>query len=622
MEPENIHAEPPASLATYLDQTKARRRLFQPSYAARSSTKGYTIDPIGAAPHSTPIHAMAMVQDASVLLSGGSDGYVRWYDLNASVNGKNMLTQNLRSSFVEGVTKGGVLTTWWGNAHLQANDPLSRTDAPLSPVHSLGCERDALWAISGGEGGNINLYGLRHDPGQLRHVFRRHTAAVSALALSDSQTELISGGWDRGVFQWDLNTGQVVRAFDGHIGQVSSIHFRPIHAPSNSQEMKQADAIEADYTQGTSPLEVEMHEELAPPCQDSRHETKLNGDLGSAPKSDNNTENDGENDNDSDSLFGEQNESAAEARVDGSGESADADGDSDDDADGETDLFRSPEVQLEAESGLDPSRQPTNQQGKSSGPWSLALPGQQRRESSRAQSTPEAQQHPIPETHSDQKPSADAKPKTNVGHLPKPMFGSTNTAGKYDADLTQFSSDILLTSTLSGQVLLWDRRVDTKGRPGVHALPLPPHTPPWCMSVCWNNAGDKIYVGRRNETVDEWDVRMLPDLCGSSTKSVTNAPSLLNILCLPKGSGPVNAVRMMPNDRHIVCASYDNVRLWETQPRNSSDIPFKIVAGHHGGTISEMLVDERAQFLLTSSGDRGWFSHSTETLLMHEITPL
>ncbi|WFD43699.1 Transcription factor spt8 [Malassezia psittaci] len=622
MEPENTHAEPPASLESYLDHTKARRRLFQPSYAARSSTKGYTIDPIGAAPHSTPIHAMAMVQDASVLLSGGSDGYVRWYDLNASVNGKNMLTQNLRSSFVEGVTKGGVLTTWWGNAHLQANDPLSRTDAPLSPVHSLACERDALWATSGGEGGNINLYGLRHDPGQLRHVFRKHTAAVSALALSDSQTMLISGGWDRGVFQWDLHTGQVVRAFDGHIGQVSSIHFRPTQAPSVTQQTIQGDAMEVDYTQGTSPTEVEMHEELAPPSQDLHNETNLVSDLSTAAKNDNKAENDGDNDNDSDSLFGEQDESMAEARVDGSGESADADGDSDDDADGEEDLFRSPEIKPEADSGLDPSRQPANQQGKGSGPWSLALPGQQRTQSDRAQSTPEAQQHPSPKTQPDPKSSADSKPKTNVRHLPKPMFGSMSTAGQYDADLSQFSSDILLTSTLSGQVLLWDRRVDTKGRPGVHALPLPPHTPPWCMSVCWNNAGNRIYVGRRNETVDEWDVRMLPDLSASFTKDSAKAPSLLNILRLPKGSGPVNAVRMMPNDRHIVCASYDNVRLWDTQPKNPSDIPFKIVAGHHGGTISEMLVDERAQFLLTSSGDRGWFSHSTETLLMHEITPL
>lgn len=196
----SVQPEPPATLEAYIQQVQQRRRLFEPSRAARETAKGYTIDPSGAAPHSAHIHAMAMVQDASILLSGGSDGYVRWYDLYASMNGKNMLTQNLRSSFVEGVAKGGVLTTWWGNAHLAPGEPLTRADAPLSPVHSLACERNALWGVSGGESGQINLYTLRHDPGQLRHVFRKHTAAVSALALSDSETELLSGGWDRGVY--------------------------------------------------------------------------------------------------------------------------------------------------------------------------------------------------------------------------------------------------------------------------------------------------------------------------------------------------------------------------------------------------------------------------------------
>jgi WD40 repeat protein len=69
----------------------------------------------------------------------------------------------------------------------------------VSPVHSLAVQQDSLWALGGTESGNINLYTLRHEPGQLRHVLRRHTSAVSALALTNDDTELISGGWDRGV---------------------------------------------------------------------------------------------------------------------------------------------------------------------------------------------------------------------------------------------------------------------------------------------------------------------------------------------------------------------------------------------------------------------------------------
>lgn len=190
----------PATLEAYRTQLNHRRSLFEPSAEAQSTSAGYAITPVGAAPHAARIHAMALVQDATVLLTGGSDGYVRWYDLEASMNGRNMLTQNLRSTFVEGVSKGGVLSTWWGHAHLAPGEPLNKPDAPLSPVHSLACERNALWGMSGGEAGNINMFGLRHDPGATWHVFRKHTSTVSALALSDNQTELISGGWDRGVY--------------------------------------------------------------------------------------------------------------------------------------------------------------------------------------------------------------------------------------------------------------------------------------------------------------------------------------------------------------------------------------------------------------------------------------
>ena len=215
----------------YIQAVKSRHAHFHPSEEARHTRKGYAIDPVGAALHGAHIHAMSLSKDSSILLSGGSDGYIRWYDLPASMNGSNMLTQNLRNSFVEGLTKVGVLMTWWGHSHLErgADPDTSAADAPLSAVHSLACQREALWGVSGGESGTINLWGLRHGAGSIRHVLHKHTDAVSALQLDPSEEHLISGGWDRGVYQWDLNTGQIVRSFDGHTGQVSNIVLRPLY---------------------------------------------------------------------------------------------------------------------------------------------------------------------------------------------------------------------------------------------------------------------------------------------------------------------------------------------------------------------------------------------------------
>lgn len=46
-----------------------------------------------------------------------------------------------------------------------------------------------------------------------------------------------------------------------------------------------------------------------------------------------------------------------------------------------------------------------------------------------------------------------------------------------------YSSDILMTAFIDGQVILWDRRVQNNGR-GVGRLWMNEKTPPWCLSVC------------------------------------------------------------------------------------------------------------------------------------------
>lgn len=190
--------------------------------------------------------------------------------------------------------------------------------------------------------------------------------------------------------------------------------------------------------------------------------------------------------------------------------------------------------------------------------------------------------------------------------------------------------------------MLWDRRVDSKSKQGVRALELPSGTPPWCMSVCWNHTGDKIYVGRRNETVEEWDVRMLPDATRSDSvgrSHLGRAPKHVRTLRMPRGSGPVSSVLVMPNNRHLVWCVYVRLRLAAlsimcacgiSKPQRVRVFPSKLWQGTmvalfrrwvciHALTI---VVDPCSRFLLTSSGDRGWFTSSTETLLMHEIKVL
>ncbi|KAJ3040559.1 Transcription factor spt8 [Rhizophlyctis rosea] len=106
---------------------------------------------------------------------------------------------------------------------------------------------------------------------------------------------------------------------------------------------------------------------------------------------------------------------------------------------------------------------------------------------------------------------------------------------------------ILMATSFDGSVCLYDvrdpvggsvRRIDAKGL----------GSPPWALSACWSNDRRRIYVGRRDGSVDEIDFA---------------EGRLLRKLKLPQNSGHVYNVSMMPNDRHLLCASYDNVRLWD-----------------------------------------------------------
>jgi transcriptional activator SPT8 len=103
-----------------------------------------------------------------------------------------------------------------------------------------------------------------------------------------------------------------------------------------------------------------------------------------------------------------------------------------------------------------------------------------------------------------------------------------------------FSSDIMMTSTMDGQVTLMDRRMPEGGRVG--RLQGGEKAPPWCMSACWSGDGNQVLAGRRNGTLDIWDVRRT---------SNSRAPNLLRTLKTPTESGSISCVVAFPDGRHI-----------------------------------------------------------------------
>ncbi|WRT68201.1 uncharacterized protein IL334_005176 [Kwoniella shivajii] len=594
-----------------------RRNLFIPSYT--SSPKSLSIEAIVGIPLPSPVHSLTSTSCLSYLLAGSQDGYVRVYDFWSSVNGGQMMTAQQRSvvGLGETVNKAGVGRGWWANEvdGITGGSVGKRAE----PVYSMACESDGLFALTGTQSGPINLFTLRHAPGHHVHSLKGHTNVVSCMSLLPSEKGLLSGSWDGTVREWDLNTGQTVRSYPTHGAQLSSLSFRPFTHPASptpsprrqSEIDEDGEEIDGDITTKEN-ISISMGLDFF-----SKEETQdENATQNGLPINDNNepTESHTEIDAVKEEAILNGDVEMAETKSEAKSPSMDSlfGGDDDVDADAEGETVPPSIVPSKAPTPLREGS-PTVNSSRLKG-LGLALPGQPKPHASPTT----AQEQATPTSSSAAAPlfipqSVGAGPSSRQAASHIPLLSPTS--------YKSFSDDVVLTSSMDGQVVLIDRRIPASEGAGVGVGRLMPgeRAPPWCMSACWSSNGTQVLAGRRNGMIDVWDVRR---------SSSSSSPNLLRTLRTPAESGPISCLVSFPDARHIATASQDNVRLWNTAEyfdnedsmrKRSSKPPFKIIAGHHGGTLSSMIVDPTGRFLITASGDRGWQGESTKVVLIHEV---
>ncbi|KAK9321036.1 WD40-repeat-containing domain protein [Lipomyces orientalis] len=509
----------------------------------------YDIAPYVAAPMSTSINCMDLPQSMRWIFTGGQDGFIRKFDFYQSVNGKLPLTVAQKHPFADSITKAGVLVSYWENEVpvepdlITVTGPPDEHDMKISPVYALAVQSQCLWLVSGLETGGITLQTIRHAEGRIHAHLQKHTSTVSVLRLNRDETSVVSGSWDKNVVEWDLNTGTIVREFNGSTGQISVIAWRP----------DTASTMPLAYTAQDDSMDLAANDTVNHGNEPSQNKFK-------------------EEDSDLGSLFGEDDE--------------------DDDQD-KMALNRS----LLDESAMQAAAGDADVHGADA----IAAADESITNGTKLNDV----EHGI---SGNQNGSVEGtSPSTG------PTLSATVNSQTTDRKRENQSNDVFLTASIDGKSRIWDRRMARC----ISEIGLASNVPPWCMSACWSLDGNNIYVGRRNGIVEEYSVHSLD-------KPVRS-------LKLPGGSGPVSCVSPMPNGRHLVCASFDNIRLYDLRAtagsgsmasaKNTvtSKVPFLIVPGHHGGTISDILIDHTCQYMVTSGGNRGWEGAPTEVMLVYEI---
>ncbi|KAF4480391.1 Transcription factor SPT8 [Colletotrichum fructicola Nara gc5] len=505
----------------------------QPSYSSlfpsvrpeAVNARLYDIVPTMAAPQATSINAIAITPDLRYWMTGGSDGYIRKYDGPGTINGKQLLTVAQRHPFVDSVVKAGILMSYWENEEPGPPNPRGNEEHVLSPVYSLAVHSQALWLLSGLESGGINLQSVRHDEGKRITCLQQHTNAVSVLSLAQDEKSVLSGSWDKNIFDWDLNVGTVKRTFDGSGGQISAIELRPVNGAPIP-----ADAMEDDIK-----LDTTFSSNNGKPAKNNITGGSVNGVDSQAPAVSGEAD-EGQASPAHESLFGGSDTGSLFGDNVGGNYGADDD-----------DEFS----RAMGDMGMPPLHDGSGQDGGMDHSADIDMTNAF---STDATSAPAVQ------------PSGTGSPEASRHH-----------AASQGAD----------TNALDGQPTQ-----DVTNDIAAHA----------------GSRGKD----RRNGTVEEYSIH----------KARSGwAPE--RSLKFPAGSGAVSAVRMMPNGRHLVCASHDILRLYDlrdTRAFKHSTVPFLIIPGPpRAGVISSLYIDRTCRFMLTAAGTRGWEGTSTEVLIGYEI---
>ncbi|KAK3694196.1 SPT8-like protein [Podospora appendiculata] len=588
----------------------------------------YDIVPTMAAPQATSVNAMAITPDLRYWITGGSDGYIRKYDGIATINGKQQLTVAQRHPFVDSVTKAGVLLNYWEND--EPSLPGARTeDRILSPVYSLAVQNQGLWLLSGLESGGINLQSVRHDEGKKIHCLRDggHTNAVSVLQLAPDEKSTLSGSWDKSILDWDLNNGRIIRRFDGSGGQISAIELRPangapIPAEAGDPEIK-SDTLDTNDLKPTrnSFFVADPAEEAGTQGQPAENDTGASADVASP-------EHESLFGSPGGSLFGD-NDTVGGGGGGGGGNTFGNDDDDEFSRDmdmghgldhpgafpmGDPDVSNGPALDppsaASAHATGNPEADGNTEQADSNEHVSNSEATLNGDVMDMSQPAPETQP-PLSASETDrqshgQLPDAPPSSSQPAHASPTMVFGSNASAAHQDP--TQTSSSTFLSAAIDGTIRIWDRRApDPVARIGNR-----PGVPPWCMGACWSPDGNWIYAGRRNGTVEEYNIH-----------KARGGWRPERVLKFPAGSGAVSCVRPMVNGRHLVCASHDILRLYDLRENAAfkhSRVPFIIIPGPpRAGVISSLYIDPSSRIMLSAGGTRGWDGTSTEVLIGYEI---
>ncbi|MBD2452007.1 WD40 repeat domain-containing protein [Nostoc sp. FACHB-152] len=186
--------------------------------------------------HSKSVDAIAISPDGKIIISTSwhikvadllngkeistleGNGYIS--SLAISPDSKIFVNDCYDTIKVREFSKGNFLD-WW---KLKITTP-RLLKGHSGKVNTLAISTDGKTLVSGGEDKTIKVWNLQ--TGELKRTFLGHTGKVNAVAISADSQIIASASNDKTVKIWDLNKGCLLRTLEGHTKVVRTVAISP-----------------------------------------------------------------------------------------------------------------------------------------------------------------------------------------------------------------------------------------------------------------------------------------------------------------------------------------------------------------------------------------------------------